>query len=150
MTKASLRLECLCAFGGVSIECDDGCIRAVSADGALALECVLEGKLLEALRDIEERTFPSDALRVSLALQAMLLNGATWRTVRSPQWWLDAFAEAVEIDLDAYKHSLESTASFGKAFEAYAVSFDAEPTHLDAWPDADALEALRLRLLRDA
>lgn len=144
MSQISFHFECHCVLDGVGIECSGGYIRAINVDGSQVMEHPLVGDLVSALRRIDERTFPSDAHRVELAVRAMRTAGAQWVTVKSEAWWLSAFAEAIALHPEEFEGAMATTASFSSAFDAYAQSIDYMATRLNSYPGAKALERLRL------
>jgi hypothetical protein len=146
MNQPAFNMEFLCALGGVNIECLADTIRAVAEDGSEVMEVALTPRLVASLRKVAEDTFPSDCQRVARALDAMENAGGAWVFVKSPRWWLDAFAENVHIWPKDYKAAITSPSAWVEAFEDYAGSFDYDATALDAFPTEADLEELRVDL----
>lgn len=146
MDQPAFNIEFLSALGGVNIECLADTIRAVAEDDSDVMEVALTPRLVKSLQEVAERTFPNDCQRVALALDAMENAGGEWVAVKSARWWLDAFANDVDVWPADYKAAKESPSAWVQAFKGYAGSFDYDATALDAFPTEADLEELRVDL----
>lgn len=151
MNAPNFEFECLCAFGSVNIDIRGNEIFAVDQDRREVMYAFLSPELKGRLSDIAEDTFAHDAARISRAIAAVEQAGARWRKIRDIQYHLSAFEEAIDVWPSDYDECLNSPAAFVPAFWNYVSVSDEgkdSDTYLDEAPTPEAIEALRLRILK--
>lgn len=149
MNTPNFEFACLCAFGAVNIDIRENEIFAVDHDRGEVMNVFLSPELKGCLSDIAEDTFAHDAARVSRAITAIEQTGARWRAIRDAQYFLSGFKEAIDVWPDHYDDCLNSPAAFVSAFWDYVIVMEPDSdTHLDETPTPEAIEALRLRILK--
>jgi hypothetical protein len=149
MNTPNFEFECLCAFGSVNIDIRENEIFAVDQDRGEVMSAFLSPELKGCLSDIVEDTVAHNAVRISRAVAAIEQTGARWRVIRDAQYHLSAFEEAIDLWPDDYDEYLNSPAAFVSAFWEYVCGMETDSdTYLDETPTSEAIEALRLRILK--